>query len=165
MHFWVSFSFEKWHVFTKSHHWRLLVSIVSQSKTGNFFLHINQVGVFGLLATAGATILVCLGWIIPIFIQAFTSYHDGGYYRFMALHGVFMVLIIVPWSAACICSSVLFHMVVLAHQSDVEHYFQTVRLEHREKGRHTEHQPRVARSELASHPLVWLLCCVLLLSR
>jgi type II secretory pathway pseudopilin PulG len=60
MHFWVSMSFEKWRVFTKSHHWRLLVSIVSQSKTGNFFTHINQVGVFGLIAVVGAIIMVRL---------------------------------------------------------------------------------------------------------
>src|SRR5690348_5292939 len=41
--------------------------------------------------------------------------------------GAFMVMIIIPWSAACLSAAVLFHMVVLAHQSDVEHYFQTVK--------------------------------------
>ena len=115
------------HVFCKSHHWRLLVSIVSQSKTGNFFVHINQVGVFGLIATAGAVIMVSLGWIGPIVYESFVRYGTGGHYVFLTIHGVFMVLIILPWAAACICSSVLFHMVVLAHQSDVEHYFQTVK--------------------------------------
>ena len=127
MHFWVSWSLEKWYVFTKSHHWRLLVSIVSQSKTGNFFTHINQVGIFGLIATGAAVALVSLGWIAPIIYDVIHRHESDQNYVFLAIHGIFMILIIVPWAAACICGSVLFHMVALAHQSDVEHFFQTVK--------------------------------------
>jgi hypothetical protein len=46
---------------------------------------------------------------------------------FLALHGVFMSLIILPWSSAAICSSVLFHMAVQAHMADIESYFQTTK--------------------------------------
>jgi hypothetical protein len=69
-----------------------------------------------------------LGWIGPIIYDTIVRYRMNGHYVFLAMHGVFMALIIIPWAAACICSSVLFHMVVLAHQSDVEHYFQSVKV-------------------------------------
>ena len=131
LHILVCVSHEYWLGYCKSKEWKTMMGIVTKVASQHFARHIRLLGWFGLVMVSGATVTIVLGWEIPIFsqmalqVQGKSIDPDGHQdnFVFLTLHGIFMIVIIAPWAAVCMCSVCLFKLVVLAHQSDIEHHF------------------------------------------
>jgi hypothetical protein len=99
MHLWVSLSLERWVVFLRTQHWRQMMQIVIRRHSSALTAQLNLGGILGLVLVAGAVATVCTAWIVPIWIEVFRHVSmSEAKFGFMTLHGVFMSLIIVPWS-------------------------------------------------------------------
>jgi hypothetical protein len=126
LHVLVSVSYERWLRYCRSREWRVLMSIVTRVSSQQFARHIRQLGWLGLTMVAGATVVIVLGWELPIFaslVQRSNDHNNAPSFAILLAHGVLMLVIIIPWSAVCIASVCLFKLVVLAHQNDIEEHF------------------------------------------
>ena len=136
LHILVSVSHEYWLGYCKSKEWKTMMGIVTKVSSQHFARHIRLLGYFAIVMVAGATLTIVLAWELPIFGQMAEqlngkSIHSDGHsdnFVFLALHGIFMIVIIAPWAAVCMTSVCLFKLVVLAHQSDIEHHFKHIKL-------------------------------------
>lgn len=133
LHIVVSVSYEFWLRYCRSKEWRALCAITVKVNSAHFARHIRLLGWFGLVMITGATLVICLGWEIPILSEVRSQFENGEYannsaqFAFLFIHGIFMVVIVAPWAAVCMCSVCLFKLVVLAHQSDIESHFVTMK--------------------------------------
>jgi hypothetical protein len=131
LHIIVVVSYEYFLKFCNSQHWRTMIAIVIRVQSARFSKNIRYLGYFGFIMIAGAVITIVLGWEYPIFNAVHseltghnhTSANSKAAASYLILHGVFMLVIVAPWTAVCITCVCLFKMVILAHEADIEGHF------------------------------------------
>jgi len=125
LHIWVSVQYEYWKAFMHTTHWKSMMDIVTRHGSKQFSKRVAIIGYLACLTVPGASAAITTGWLAPMVRtmlgQAGTDgATDTVWSVFLCLHGGLMVVIVVPWACVCLCGVFLFHLVVLAHTTDLE---------------------------------------------
>lgn len=133
MHIWVSVAYEYWYRFLKKKHWQYLLC---NQPSYEFFKVLAILGYVGIVGIIGATVVITIGWIAPILVTFFDLIPQYSVFRvdtvatrdfyFLALHGLWMTIIVTSWACVCITSMFLFFLLIQAHKSDIDGYARQV---------------------------------------
>lgn len=131
LHIWVSVQYEYWRAFMRTTHWKTMMDIVTRHGSKVFSERVARIGYLACITVPGATAAISFGWLAPIFSSMLglqgTGPTNDVWYGFLFSHGALMVIIVFPWACVCLCGVFLFHLVVLAHTTDLEQCLVRVR--------------------------------------
>jgi hypothetical protein len=127
LHLWVCISYEVWYSFMNTKLYAEMFTLIKDrtSKDGGRML--NIIGIIGLITTLGTATVISIGWLVPIFSDANTDIMhdehtlDAGRKSliYLMIHGVMMIVIIVPWACVCCSSVFMFFLLAFAYKLDV----------------------------------------------